>query len=275
MPNHSRLTASAVCTPVMHNVIKLTTMDYSIRLKERLLANALNLCDKKSFSGIQRESAFLFNDIAMSFYPDTFTSICDNIDYKKRLDKPHSKVPNFKEMQSSNSSDALLMNFFAHPGIKEWKSLRDLISINKSDNIEFGWNPEFSNETSHKTEIDMKIGNSIFEAKLTEKDFTSKELQVVLEYSNVENIIDLQVLTNKNVVSNYQLIRNLLTAEKYDYKFNLLIDESRIDLIREFYKVKSSIKASYLSDNFNFITWQEISNCVGIDLKNYITEKYF
>ena len=250
-------------------------MDYSNRLKERLLSNALNLCDKKSFNGNQRESAFLFNDLAMSFHPDTFANISKNNDFKKRLDKPHSNVPNCKEMQSSNSSDALLMNFFAHPKIKEWKSLRDLVSINQSDNIEFGWNPTFSNETNHKTEIDMKIGDSIFEAKLTEKDFTEKELRVVLAYSNIENIIDLRGLTNNSVVSNYQLIRNLLTVDKYGCKFNLLIDETRIDLIREFYKVKCAIKNSYLSDNFNFITWQEISNCVGLDLKNFITEKYF
>lgn len=250
-------------------------MNYSNRLKERLLSNAINLCNKKSFNGVQKESAFLFNDVAMNFYPETFANICDKIDYKKRLDKPHSKVPNFKEMQSSNSSDALLINFFIHPKIREWKSLRDLISINQSDDIEFGWNPQFDNEANHKTEIDMKIGNSIFEAKLTEKDFTSKELQIVLGYSNVENIIDLKVLTNNNIVSNYQLIRNLLTAEKHGFKFNLLIDETRIDLIREFYKVKCAIKVNSLLDNFNFITWQEISNCVGVDLKNYITEKYF
>jgi hypothetical protein len=250
-------------------------MNYSNKLKGRLLSNAINLCNKKSFNGVQTKSAFLFNDIAMNFYPETFANICDKIDYKKRLDKPHSKVPDFKEMQSSNSSDALLINFFTHPEIKEWKSLRDLISINQSDDIEFGWNPEFDNEINHKTEIDMKIGNAICEAKLTEKNFTSKRLQIVLGYSNVENIIDLKVLTKNNIVSNYQLIRNLLTAEKHGLKFNLLIDETRIDLIREFYKVKCAIKTSSLLDNFNFITWQEISNCVGLDLKNYITEKYF
>lgn len=258
----------------MYNFKKTVTMNYSLRLKKRLLSNALNLCKKKSFEGTQRKSAFLFNDISMNFFPDTFTNICNNIDYKKRLDKTLPKAKDFKEMQSSNSSDALLMNFFAHPKIKEWKSLRDLISINESDNIEFGWKPEFSNEIKLKTEIDMKIGDSIFEAKLTEKDFARKKLQTVLKYSNVGNIIDLQSLTNDNVVSNYQLIRNLLTAEKYGYKFNLLVDESRIDLIREFYKVKCSIKISSLSDNFNFITWQEISNCVGGDLKSFITEKY-
>lgn len=250
-------------------------MDYPKRLKERLLSNALNLCHKESINGIERKSAFLFDNIEMNFNSATFEHISKKNDFYKRLNKVHPNVPNFKEMQSSNSSDALLMNIFAHPKIKEWKSLRDLISINQSDNIEFGWNPEFENEKKHKTEIDMKIGSSIFEAKLTEKDFTKKELQIVLTYPKLENIINLSVLTKNNIVSNYQLIRNLLTIEKYDYKFNLIIDESRTDLIREFYKVKFAIKDKSLSDRFNFLTWQEISDSVGIELKNYITEKYF
>tara|TARA_R100001377_G_scaffold66191_1_gene41450 strand:+ start:223 stop:432 length:210 start_codon:yes stop_codon:yes gene_type:complete len=57
--------------------------------------------------------------------------------------------------------------------------------------------------------------------------------------------------------------------------FAQLIDETRIVLIREFHKVKSAIKIKSLNDRFNFLTWQEISNSVGTDLKNYITEKYF
>lgn len=250
-------------------------MNYSDRLKKTLLSNALNLCEKETFKGHQRKTAFLFSDIAMSFHPDTFANICENSEYKKRLDKIHSNVPDYKEMQSSNSSDALLMNFFAHPKIKEWKSLRDLISINESDNIEFGWDPEFENEKNRKSEIDMRIGDSIFEAKLTESDFTQKKIQVVLTYSDVESTIDLQSLTNDNIVSNYQLIRNLLAAKKYNYKFNVLIDETRTDLIREFYKMKNAIKIKSLADNFNFFTWQEIADCVGADLKNYIIKKYF
>lgn len=211
----------------------------------------------------------------MSFHPETYSNIYKKIDYRRRLDKPHPNAPNCKEMQSSNSSDALLMNLFAHPKILDWEKLLNLISIKQSDKIEFGWNPDFKNETKRKTEIDMKIGNSIFEAKLTESDFTQRELEIVLAYPKVKEIIEINSLTENNVVSNYQLIRNLLTAEKYDFKFNLIIDETRTDLIREFYKVKRAIKEISLAESFNFFTWQEITNCVGLDLKNYMTEKYF
>lgn len=246
------------------------------KLKERLLTNALFLCEKESFSGVERESAFLFNDLSMNFHPDSFENILKTEEYKKRLEKRHTQANGFKELQSSNSSDALLMNFFAHPKIQTWKSLRDLLSIDESDSIEFGWCPSFPIETkNYRSEIDMKIGNVIFEAKLIEGGFTHKKLDVVLGYPNVENIIDLQEFIKDDFVTNYQLIRNLLAAEKHGSKFYLLLDESRTDLIREFYKVKFAIKDKSLAHRFNFVSWQELASNVGRNLRDYIIVKYF
>ena len=210
----------------------------------------------------------------MSFHDETFKNIVGNVHFK-RLAKSHPTAPGFLEMQSSNSSDALLMNFFSHPRIKESKSLRKLLSFKLSDDIEFGWNPKHENETRHKTEIDMKIGMSIFEAKLIESDFKSKTLDVVLRYNDVENLIDLKPLIKNGLVYNYQLIRNAVTAKIYNYKFYLIVDETRVDLILEFNKVKNLIIDKSLKENFSFITWQEIAKYVEIDLKNYVTKKYF
>lgn len=250
--------------------------DHAGKLKKRLLSNALNLCEKESFNGTKRKTAFLFDELSMNFHSDSFENILKSEEYKKRLDKGHTQADGFKELQSSNSSDALLINFFAYPKIQTWKSLRDLLLINESDTIEFGWCPNFQNEKrSFTTEIDMKIGNSIFEAKLTEIDFTQRALDIVLRYSNIDRIIDLQRFIKDDVVSNYQLIRNLLAAEKHGFRFYLLLDETRTDLIREFYKVKFAIKSDALAERFNFITWQELASNVGDDLKKYIIEKYF
>ena len=250
-------------------------MNYSTQLKSRLIRNAVNYCNSKSFTGIKRPTAFLFNDIEMSFHPEAYKNITENKKYSDRLKKIHSKVPSIFEMQSSNSSDALLMNFFAHPRIKESKALRELLSIDQSDTIEFGWKPDHENEKRYKTEIDLKIGNSIFEAKLTEQDFKSKKIHIVLRYADVEKIIDLKSLTTNDIVSNYQLIRNLVTAKKYGLKFNLIIDESRMDLVNEFNKVKSAVIDKSLFENMKVITWQEIADTVEEDLKKYITERYF
>jgi hypothetical protein len=60
----------------------------------------------------------------------------------------------------------------------------------------------------------MKIGNRIFEAKLTETDFTQKTPSVVESYVDFETVFDKNILprTQNGEYENYQLIRNILTA---------------------------------------------------------------
>ena len=253
-------------------------MNYSSKLKKVLLQNAIDLAKKYSYRGEVHKTAFIFDKISDNFYTDSYNNIDKISEYKVRLEKQHShfaKELGIREMQSSNSSDTLLMNIFTYPNILKWKSIRDLLSVNEYDKIEFGWNPGFENETSRSTEIDMRIGDVIFEAKLTEQDFTSKELSIVRTYHKVDDIIDLKLLLNRDRVSNYQLIRNVLAAHRHDYRFFLLLDERRIDLIRKFFDVKLAIKNVNLQNRCEFITWQELTSCLGKYLKQYITEKYF
>lgn len=244
------------------------------KLKDRLKKNALKICKDFGEQGDERKSAVLFPNLKLSFQPETFSNIRTNKKYLDRLNKTHSNAKGYKEMQSSNSSDVLLMNIFAYPNILENESLRNLLGVNQNECIEFGWNPVFENET-RKTEIDMKIGNSIFEAKLTESNFTKKSQNIVLNYPNVEQVIDLTALYKGEDVLYYQLIRNLLTAYKYKGDFKLIVDESRSDLIRAFKKVKEAIKTKELKNRFNFLTWQEITEKLEGDLNIYITKKYF
>lgn len=244
------------------------------KLKDRLKKNALKICKDLGEQCDERKSAVLFPNLKLNFHNRTFANISTKPKFKDRLEKSHTNAGGYKEMQSSNSSDALLMNIFANPNILKWKGVRDLLKVNKDDCIKFGWNPEFENETT-KTEIDMKIGNTIFEAKLTEEDFEAIEMRLVMAYANVEQLLDFDVLLHEVNKFQYQLIRNLLTAHKYGNNFFLLIDETRIDLIKNFYQVKMAIKDKELSAKFNFLTWQEITQKLGDDLKIYITKKYF
>ena len=139
--------------------------------------NAVKLCEKGMLTGVEKKITFLFDEISMNFYPKAFAKILRVDSYNKRLIKQHPKVSNYKKMQSYNSSDALLMSFFTNLKIKEWKSLRYLIEISQTDKIELGWNPLLENEKTRKTEIFMKIVNSVFEAKLTKTDFTQKQIK--------------------------------------------------------------------------------------------------
>jgi len=67
------------------------------------------------------------------------------------------------------------MNICCYPRILGRKSLRDLLGIAKAVSPEFGapGNVPLSNGHRDTTEVDMLLGDTFFEAKLTETDFTS------------------------------------------------------------------------------------------------------
>jgi hypothetical protein len=179
-------------------------------------------------------------------------------------------------MQSSNSSDALLMNIFCYPKFWQWQGPRKLLDVAGSGKMEFGWEPDLENETK-PTEIDLKFDNVIIEAKLTEDSFYKKKKTVVEKYKDLALVFDTSrlILNNKNEYENYQLIRNFLTAYKYDCKFILLVDEARTDLIKSFFDTVMAVKDYYFAKRLKFITWQELVATTGGELKPFITRKYF
>jgi len=253
-------------------------MNYSENLKKRLKLNAKKLSNNSGIDGTEYSSAFIFNDVKMNFNHSSYLNIIKKPKWKPRLLKKHNHFNDGTlEMQSSNSSDALLMNIFCYPKFKNWKGPSKLLRINTNKKFEFGWNPNFDNENQkHKTEIDLKVGKTIFEAKLTEANFTKKRKEVVESYVDLHTIFEKSLLCHSNgQYTNYQLIRNILTAYKYGLNFTLLIDDRRIDLIKEFIITIKSIKSYDLRKNLNIITWQEIIDTCGEELKSYISKKYF
>jgi len=97
-------------------------MDYSNQLKKRLKTNAVLISKKYNLSGTEYDSAFIFDSIEMNFEKESFEAIQNNPEWHIRTQKKHSHFKNKTlEMQSSNSSDALLMNIFCNPGFKKWR----------------------------------------------------------------------------------------------------------------------------------------------------------
>jgi len=248
-------------------------------LRQRLKQNAIQIAAcNPALSGQSRDTAFIFDDLSMNFNPKSFSAIKATPKWFSRTQKPHSQLSGILEMQSCNSSDALLMNIFCYPEFKKWSGPKKLLGIADYTVIEFGWNPHLSNEKPESpTEIDMKIGSHIFESKLTESDFTSKEACVVESYENFDTVFDRNALqrTKDNQYLNYQLIRNILTAYKYNFYFTLFVDETRTDLIKNLFATAIAVKDIDLRERINFVTWQELTVACGVDLKKYITEKYF
>lgn len=253
-------------------------MDYSKAIKNRIKKNALAYSEKMNYQGKERESAYIFDDVNNNFLGKTYKSIQNQDSWRLKLKKPHSQFNDGTlEMQSSNSSDALLMNIFCFPNFFTWKGPTQLLGIDQKDTVEFGWNPKFNNETpENPTEIDLKIGNSIFEANLTEKSFTKKRVEVVKMYQDFDIVFNEDILLDgEGNINHYQLVRNILTAHKYELKFSVLLDSSRIDLIKALLETVKAIKIPELRRKVDFITWQELVDVCGKELKEYISSRYF
>ncbi len=212
-----------------------------------------------------------------NFINESYNSIKNNSEWKNRLNKKHSHFPdeNIKEIDSSNSSDALVMNIFCFPDIYNWKGIKTLLNIDIFEEAIFGWNPELKGENFRSpTEIDMMIGNNIFEAKLTESDFTKKEISILRKYKSFDEIFETDLLINNGLVENYQLIRNIIAASENECNFTLLVDSRRTDLIKNFFQTIISIKDIELRKKCNFVTWQEIKEKSGKELKYFLELKY-
>jgi hypothetical protein len=88
-----------------------------------------------------------------NFHPASDTSICANPAWLRRLAKPHTasrrsrarKDWQWMELDSANSSDALLMNIFCHPGVFNGHTLAsavaNLLNIDPATPPCFGINP--------------------------------------------------------------------------------------------------------------------------------------
>jgi hypothetical protein len=73
-------------------------------------------------------------------------------------------------------------------------------------------------------------------------------------YDDFHKVFDCWFLITKdNRVNNYQLIRNILAAYKYDLAFPVLLDSSRIDSIKEVMIIMQSIKQNEMKNRVNFL----------------------
>src|SRR5713226_1375515 len=88
------------------------------------------------------------------------------------------------------SSDALLMNIFCYPGVTKRRELSLLFGTEIGDLPEFGFRPRvpLASGLIERTEIDMKLGSVLFEAKLTESAFQSQKSTLVEGYRDLKDV---------------------------------------------------------------------------------------
>jgi len=221
-------------------------------------------------------SAVIFQKVRDNFLPASFQAIEDNCRWLPRTTKPHQNLSGVLEMQSSNSSDALLMSVFCPPKFGSWKGVSDLLGFVPND-PEFGFLARVANANpaGDTTEIDMVVGDYFVEAKLTEKDFTSREIAHVGTYQEFANCFHTEALRNRDGrYENYQVIRNLLASIQHGKRHMLICDERRPDLARNYMETVACLKDINHRLSCRVVFWQEIAKASGNDLRRYLMDRY-
>jgi hypothetical protein len=220
-----------------------------------------------------------------NFISTSYRAILRKPQWRKRLQKVHSQgrrsLPArdglWRELDSSLSSDALLMNVFCYPGVTRRMEVRRILGLEPGSVHEFGFMPRIPllSEATERTEIDMKLGNMLFEAKLTEGGFQIQRAELVERYRDLKNVFESRQLPRaiRKYVS-YQLIRNVLAAHALNLDFCTLLDARRPDLIEDWYDIVRCIRSATLRAKVKVLTWQELSICLPSALQSFLSVKY-
>jgi hypothetical protein len=219
-----------------------------------------------------------------NFYPASFRNICANPQWARRLAKVHTGSRRaspragwrWKELDCANSSDALLMNVFCCRRRVENRALCSVLGVSSGLMPQFGFRPgiPLRNGKTDRTEIDMKLGDLMVEAKLTETDFQTAPTKMIQRYRDLDEVFDPEELMTSDVVPNYQLIRGVLAASATGGTFCVLCDARRPDLIEDWYAVMRAVRSCVLRCRLQLLTWQELTAMLSRSLQKFLAEKY-
>jgi hypothetical protein len=220
-----------------------------------------------------------------NFFDASYAAIVNQAEWKCRLKKVHSqarrslpqKDSGWKELDSSMSSDALLMNVFCCPGVVQSPTLALKLGFEVGDVPQFGFRARIPRDDRRvdRTEVDMKLGTLLAESKLTEADFQSQSALLVESYRDLSEVFDQEPLprVNGQYVS-YQLIRNVLIAYFLGLSFCVLLDARRPDLLESWYAIMRCVRIAELRTRCKILTWQELAFYLPEDLQSFLDQKY-
>ena len=224
-----------------------------------------------------------------NFLNASYDAICGNPEWARRFRKPHPRRPALPaerraeamELDSCTSSDALLMNVFCYPNLLRHDPFVRLMGLPATTEAEpervFGFKPRVPLRRSRTdaTEVDLKLQCLLIEAKLTEKDFTKKRADAVERYRDFVSVFESSILPMQDGhYLHYQLIRNVLAAYQCGFRFRLICDARRCDLIEAARTVLHAIRTPNLRAKCDIITWQEVAHCAPEDLGAFLRDKY-
>jgi hypothetical protein len=221
-----------------------------------------------------------------NFLEASFRAIQSNPDWRRRLEKVHTlgrrSLPQtergrWMELDTCASSDALLMNIFCYPGIARSQKVRSLLRIQPDSVPKFGYRARvpLANGKFDRTEVDLRWGNLLVEAKLTESDFQTAKKDGLVRYRDFGDVFDEERLPqSEDRYLSYQLIRNVLAAHALQCSFCVLIDERRSDLAEAWYALMRCVKPVELRTELRILTWQELAEAAPSKLLFFLDMKY-
>ena len=143
-----------------------------------------------------------------NFFAAAYTAITVRPEWMRRFDKVHAQAARslpkpdleparrWRELDSSMSSDALLMNVFCTPGVAESTAVRNALGVEGDEAPVFGWKARvpLTGGRFDRTEVDMRLGSLLVEAKLTEGDFQAREAGIVESYRDFDAVFERDLL---------------------------------------------------------------------------------
>ncbi|HEX8713132.1 MAG TPA: hypothetical protein VF730_14730 [Terracidiphilus sp.] len=139
-----------------------------------------------------------------NFFDPAYAAIAARPEWMRRFDKVHAQgarcLPKaerrWRELDSSTSSDALLMNIFCTPCVLSSASLRNALGLDNNVTPVYGWKARvpLANGRFDRTEVDLLLGSLLIEAKLTEGDFQNCEAAAIEPYRDLDAVFDRALL---------------------------------------------------------------------------------
>ncbi|MFT4113825.1 PGN_0703 family putative restriction endonuclease [Silvibacterium sp.] len=223
-----------------------------------------------------------------NFHPEVYAAILRNTGWMKRLGKVHTAYKRsraradwpWRELDAGTSSDALLMNVFCHPQTRRNIALHTLLGESAGLGTEpvFGVKPRtpLASGRSDTTEMDMRLGDLLVEAKLTEADFQTAPETLIQRYQEIEEVFDSAYLPRlaDGRVSGYQLIRGTLAAHATGLGFAVLCDARRPNLVEIWFQVQRCVRPLELRMRLKLLTWQEVAATLGDEHRSFLAARY-
>lgn len=141
-----------------------------------------------------------------NFFDPAYAAILARPDWARRFNKVHAQGralprPNdperkWRELDSCMSSDALLLNVFCTPGVADSVALRRMLGVDTNEAPVFGWKARVPLRSGlfDRTEVDMRWGGLLVEAKLTESDFQERKAEIVESYRDFDEVFEREEL---------------------------------------------------------------------------------